>query len=221
MALILLITVSPSQKIAKITEIALTLAPLAASLNFNDPNHPKIIQQCLVKIRHCLNIITFQTSDTGSLNQFVQGVGRHIRDTHRYCKDDAAMFAIEGQGHCHTVSSVFLSFLAPFESVLGLDLYYREDDRASHQWVEVVSRPTMSGFVSDLYREETMMGGKRRQAQGGEGEEVGLLAQDWRECYGGKALYPTEKRKILSGYPVYFASFKDEWGEGVVEQGKN
>ena len=139
-------------------------------------------------------------------------MGRHIRDTRRYCKDDAAMFAIGGQGHCHTVSSVFLSFLAPFEQVLGLDLYYREDDRASHQWAEVVSRPTMRGFACDLYREETR-GGER-----GRGGEVGLLAQDLRDCYGGEGLYPTEKRKILSGYPVYFASFGDEWGEGVVEE---
>ena len=148
-------------------------------------------------------------------------MGRHVRDAHRYCKDDVGRFAIGGQGHCHTVSSVMLSFLVPFQIVLGLDLYYREDDRASHQWLEVVSRPLMRGFVCDLYRDETMKGGeeKRRRKEGREGgeEEVGLVAQDVRECYRGGAWYPTEKRKKLSGYPVYFASLEGEWGEGVVE----
>lgn len=151
---------------AKMCEIALRLAPLIKGLNFaDDPAATEETQlECVRCIRTCLDIVTFQ-----------RGLDRG-----RSCAmcDDAARFAVHGQGHCHTVSSVMCAFLYPWAPLLGLDLCYRggysfkdvnlddasildgevADKPERHQWLEVSLRPRMRRFAVDLWVQDAHMG---------------------------------------------------------------
>jgi hypothetical protein len=142
-------------------------------------------------IRGALDLITFQRGADGRV---LDGDDRY-RDRARYCLDDAAKFAVHGQGHCHTVSSVGAAFLHPWQALLGFDLAYREDAAQRHQWLEVTLRgPRMAGFVVDLYR-----------ADGYDDPAAHLVrpveeAYSLANCEDGWA--PASKPKIMSGFPV-------------------
>ena len=153
---------------AKMCEIALALAPhaaaLANALARDDFDSSEAVQlACVVAIRTALDITTFQ-----------RGGGGRARDRSRYCRDDAARFAIGGEGHCRTVSSVLAAFLLPWTQTLGFDLAYREDVRGRHQWLELTLRPRMRSFVCDPYRASPS-----RASGGGR-----LLALPVEEAYG-------------------------------------
>ena len=114
---------------AKLCEIALRLEPLVKDLNFLDianvlqeENNKNIQVQCIKAIRNSLDLISFQRDANGDLVSNPKG---RERDINRYCGDDAARFAINGQGHCHTLTSIMTAFLLPFSSILGIDLKYR------------------------------------------------------------------------------------------------
>eukprot|EP00750_Incisomonas_marina_P027507 INCI6198.1.p1 GENE.INCI6198.1~~INCI6198.1.p1 ORF type:complete len:781 (-),score=82.40 INCI6198.1:340-2682(-) len=158
---------------AKQCEIALSLWHKIVKpgyLDF-DSNEPRKLEvaQCLgvATIRGCLNITSFQRNSHGQIT----ADGQHERDRRRYCGDDIGRFAVNGQGHCHTMTSVMASFLYPWQRVLGIDLRYRGghsfsvnstkssgacvyDTPEGHQWLEFSVRPSMATFVCDLYCED-------------------------------------------------------------------
>eukprot|EP00930_Biecheleria_cincta_P002763 TRINITY_DN103762_c0_g1_i1.p1 TRINITY_DN103762_c0_g1~~TRINITY_DN103762_c0_g1_i1.p1 ORF type:complete len:1046 (-),score=148.23 TRINITY_DN103762_c0_g1_i1:98-3235(-) len=76
------------------------------------------------------------------------------RDRHRYAKDDVARMAAYGEGHCRTCSSCFAPFLWSFANLLAIDPHYCTDTGASHQWLQYETRPSMTAFVCDIYRDE-------------------------------------------------------------------
>ena len=165
---------------AKMCEIALALAPHAAALanalardDFDSSEAAQLA--CVVAIRTALDITTFQ-----------RGGGGRARDRSRYCRDDAARFAIGGEGHCRTVSSVLAAFLLPWTQALGIDLAYREDVRGRHQWLELTLRPRMRSFVCDPYRASP-------SRAGGGGR---LLALPIEEAYGFEWDFPTRTPSI-------------------------
>ena len=91
---------------AKMCEVALAIVPhaaaLANALARDDYEASEAAQlACVVEIRKALDVTTFQ-----------RGGGGRARDRSRYCRDDAAKFAIGGEGHCRTVSSVLAAFLS-------------------------------------------------------------------------------------------------------------
>jgi len=192
---------------AKMCQIACALAPLVQQLDFSgDLQTVEHIQkQCVLAVRGCLDLITFQRDAQGNLN----GPGSRTRDSSRYCKDDAARFAVHGQGHCHTVSSVMAAFLSPWCKLLGIDLKYRggytfnpnnseeeiADSPELHQWLEFTTRPSNRSFVCDLYRSDGS-GDVREQQQ--------FLALPVEFAYQ-RIMYPNGKLLTLSGYPVTLA----------------
>ena len=102
-------------------------------------------------VRNCLNMVTFQ-----------RGVDRaRISRT-----DNAGKLAVNGQGHCHGVSSIMAAFLLPFTTVLGIDLKYRgcytfhdglsgpNNAVERHQCLEVSFRPSGKSFLVDLWMAE-------------------------------------------------------------------
>lgn len=137
---------------AKMAEICLSLAPLVESLDFNSPKCEELQKEAIRQVRSCLNMVTFQG-----------GVDRR-----RVARSDSAgRLAVNGQGHCHGVSSVMAAFLLPLAPVLGIDLKYRGcftfDDLSSgpvaseterHQCLEVTLRPSGTSLVVDLWMEE-------------------------------------------------------------------
>ena len=143
---------------AKMAEICLCLASLVEELDFRDPGEkskdaePEVVQQRAIGvIRSCLNMVTFQ-----------QGVDRS-----RVARSDCAgRLAVNGQGHCHGVSSTMAAFLLPVASVLGIDLKYRgcftfgqeaagPNNRVErHQCLEVSLRPGGRTYIVDLWMAE-------------------------------------------------------------------
>jgi len=108
---------SPLAK-AKMCEIAMELDEVVGQLDFTPGASPEEAQrrervqiECIRRIVACLNITTFQ-----------RGLDRSRCSS--MC-DDIAQFAVHGQGHCHTVSSVAAAFLAPWQHLCGFDLCYR------------------------------------------------------------------------------------------------
>lgn len=188
---------------AKICEMALALRSVAESLDFDASLEECERLQCeaVAAIRGCLDLNTFQRDDQ---NRLVAN-GERFRDRDRYCGDDAARFAVHGQGHCHTVSSVMAAFLSVWQKALGIDLKYRggfafSDDTAEvsdspehHQWLEFMTRPSCSMFTCDLYRED------------GPGGTRSLLHQPIEQTYQ-KSLYPHGQLPVLSGFPVTISS---------------
>uniref|UniRef100_A0A0G4G145 Kinesin motor domain-containing protein n=1 Tax=Chromera velia CCMP2878 TaxID=1169474 RepID=A0A0G4G145_9ALVE len=179
---------------AKMCEIAMALGPLVENLDFSEGEKTVEIQlECVRTIRKCLELTTFQQDDGG-----------RSRDTTRYCKDDAALFASYGQGHCHTVSSVTCSFLLPWSRLLGIDVKYRggwtfygdggspvEDVPERHQWIEFTLRPSNQSFVCDLYADDSP-----RCLRDGK-----MLTMPMSEAYA-QEMYPNGKLLVLSGANV-------------------
>ena len=122
----------------KLAEICLNLAPLVEKLDFCEKETCEELQkEAIRKIRGCLNMVTFQ-----------KGVDRkRIART-----DNAGKLAVNGQGHCHGVSSTMAAFLLPLAPLLGIDLKYRgcftfHDGQSGpnnaverHQCLEVIDR---------------------------------------------------------------------------------
>eukprot|EP00040_Diaphanoeca_grandis_P014186 m.71809 g.71809 ORF g.71809 m.71809 type:complete len:1100 (-) comp24394_c0_seq3:172-3471(-) len=154
---------------AKLTEIAIALAPIVEELDFDgDQATCQGLQiKAIHTVRRCLDILTFQRDNDGNVNGG-RGVESRSRNRSRYCGDNAARFALFGQGHCHTVASIMYAFLHPFSRPLGLDIRYRggesfdavhrhtavSDSPESHQWLEVTLRPSCCTVSVDLYRED-------------------------------------------------------------------
>ena len=183
---------SPLTK-AKMCEVALALASTAESLDFDaDPATITSLQlQAVRAVRSCLCINTFQG---------VGGADR-ARDRQRYCGDDAARFAVYGQGHCHTVSSVMFAFLQPFSAALGIDVRYRGGQSftpgqlvanapETHQWLELTARPSGSLFTCDLYMEDGPLGGCGK-----------YITEPIAEAYSTR-LYPHARLLVFSGQQV-------------------
>lgn len=153
----------------KLTEIALLLSPLVATLN---------LQACLAEIhatgsaagpvnaaflatqRKCMEVVR------GRMNLI-----HHVqmgKDPNRFCVPECGKLATFGQWHCHGMASVFASLLLPFCELLCLDVRYRDgfyltDGRdgkgegwdgtprpiADHTWLEVTFFPSAASFVAD------------------------------------------------------------------------
>lgn len=113
---------------AKMCEIALRLDSIAAELDFDAPTDQTLALQtrAVRKIRDCINMNTFQRDADGALHSEENG---RSRDRRRYCGEDIGKFAVNGQGHCYTVSSVCAAFLGPWGAALGLTSSIEE---ASH-----------------------------------------------------------------------------------------
>jgi len=152
---------------AVMASVALAVAPFAEQLDFDAPAEEcEQVQLAAVRaVRSALDITTFQRNAQNELNGGVGVHSRH-RDRARYCGDDAARFAVHGQGHCHTVSSVMAAFLSPLCAGLGIDLRYRggqshiaeaasgatvANSPESHQWLEFTLRPSGRTYTCDLY----------------------------------------------------------------------
>ena len=120
------------------------------------------------------------------------GGGDRGRERGRYAQDDVVRMAEHGEGHCRSCSSALAPFLWAFCELLGLDLLYREDGGATHQWLEFHCRPSMRAFCCDVYHDE----GARVEGVGGGG---GLLAQDVREAYEHGGMWPAPTPCCLSG----------------------
>eukprot|EP00854_Cymbomonas_tetramitiformis_P010583 gene10583-12519_t len=127
---------------AKFCEMALALRSVAESLDFDaSPEECERLQcEAVAAIRGCLDLNTFQRDDR---NRLVAN-GERFRDRDRYCGDDAARFAVHGQGHCHTVSSVMAVFLSAWQKALGIDLKYRggfafSDESAEYTVMDVLA----------------------------------------------------------------------------------
>ena len=201
---------SPTAR-AKMCEIALKLAPLVSQMDFNSDGSSceDTQRQCVRVIRGCLDLITFQRNEKGELNQ----AGDRTRDCSRYCKDSAALFAVNGQGHCHTVSSVMAAFLYPWCRVLGIDLKYRGgcsfysskatgpvyDSPESHQWLEFSTRPSCNSFVCDLYVSD----GCARKA-----DQQELLNLPITSAYQ-DVMYPNGRLLVLCGHAITTHDLED------------
>jgi len=160
---------------AKLWEIAFALEPVVRELDFTAEACAETQRRAVRTVRGCLDLTTFQR---GSGDELVEG---HTRNRERYCGDDAASFAVHGQGHCHTVSSVMAAFFLPFTAALGIDLRYRggqsigmaatdpvADAPETHQWLEFTCRPSPhyheallpTTYICDLYADDTLRSGK-------------------------------------------------------------
>jgi len=199
---------------AKMCEIALTLVPLVRKMDFDgELNTLEDVQRhCVVAIRGCLDLITFQRGENGVLKE-----GR-TRDRQRYCGDNATQFALHGQGHCHTVSSVMGAFLYPWQDVLQIDLQFRggwhfgeklrndavQDSPEHHQWLEFSCRPTMGAFVCDIYKQD---------GQEGDGKNPKFINWPRNEAYRDD-LYCNGKLLVFSESPVSIlpVNWDSEWG---------
>jgi len=153
--------------------------------------------ECVRAVRRCLDIATFQRRG-----------GERRREWGRYCKDDAAKFAVRGEGHCHTVSSTMAAFLYPWSALLGLDLMYREDPGGHHQWLEFALRPAMRCFACDLYRDDTpTTADGRRRRDGTKLAEPIADAYAWGED--SSAGHPATRPKRLTDRPIRVAPLQD------------
>ena len=136
----------------KLVEICLSLAPLVEKLDFTEKGRCEELQKEMIRtVRSCLNMVTFQ-----------RGVDR----TRISRTDNAGKLAVNGQGHCHGVSSTMAAFLLPFTTVLGIDLKYRgcytfhdglsgpNNAVERHQCLEVSLRPSGKSFLVDLWMAE-------------------------------------------------------------------
>eukprot|EP00092_Neocalanus_flemingeri_P015280 GFUD01016516.1.p1 GENE.GFUD01016516.1~~GFUD01016516.1.p1 ORF type:complete len:264 (+),score=59.42 GFUD01016516.1:79-792(+) len=136
---------------AKMVEICLCLAPLVDKLDFRETDCLEMQKEAIRRIRSCLNIVTFQI-----------GVDRS-----RLARSDCVgRLAVNGQGHCHGVSSTMAAFLLPVAPLLGIDLKYRgcftfgsdnvgkANNVERHQCLEVSLRPAGKSFVVDLWLAE-------------------------------------------------------------------
>jgi len=185
---------------AKMCHIALELRALIDDGN-NMWKSDSLQCACVRRIRKCLNIITFQRGEDGSLN-----AGReHSRNFKRYCGNAAELFAVYGQGHCHTVSSVMAAFLYPWQDLLGIDLRYRggfcftskfdgvvQEAPENHQWLEFTTRPSMNMYTTDLYRSDGASSKDMRE----------LLLTTPAESVYTDGLYPHGKLMVLTGKQV-------------------
>eukprot|EP00656_Telonema_subtile_P039223 TRINITY_DN44354_c0_g1_i2.p1 TRINITY_DN44354_c0_g1~~TRINITY_DN44354_c0_g1_i2.p1 ORF type:complete len:1035 (-),score=223.64 TRINITY_DN44354_c0_g1_i2:89-3193(-) len=130
---------------AKLYQIALTIAPLVATLDFEDKHNCLPVQQaCVRAIRGCLDMVSFKK-------------WRGVIPSRTGRTDNVAKLAIHGQGQCHGVSSTMAAFLYPFTQVLGIELKYRggftfydaepgvsvSNVVERHQWLELTYRPSM------------------------------------------------------------------------------
>jgi len=142
---------------------AVTFAKHGVSGTQGTPKLRALRLRCIVAIRACLDLDTFQrrkgsgSSKSGAAAADNEPRSVRGRDRRRYCKDDAGQFMCFGEGHCHTVSSVMAAALLPFTEVLSVDLRYREDQGGHHQWLEftLLGPANPETFVCDLYREHT------------------------------------------------------------------
>ena len=163
---------------AKVIEIGFQLSKLISKLNFLSPDCVETQRAALVKLRSCLNLITFQSgvdrsrvsrSDCAGRLAIYGQVGAGTINSQYYDKPcpTSRVFIINPQGHCHGVSSTMASFLLPYSPLLGLDLKYRgvytfengEERKANnsverHQCLEVTARPSCQSFIVDLWNAE-------------------------------------------------------------------
>ncbi len=147
--------------------------------------------ECVRTVRRCLDITTFQRSEGG-----------RDRDRARYCRDDAAKFAVRGEGHCHTVSSTMAAFLYPWSAILGVDLMYREDPGGHHQWLEFSVRPSMCSFTCDLYRDDSPKNNRDERK----------LAEPVADTYfwdGSGSGHPAQQPKRLGDRPIRAAPLEE------------
>jgi hypothetical protein len=184
---------------AKMCEIALALGPIAAQLDFDaEAAAIEALQlQAIRTVRGALDLTTFQRDPAG----VAQIDAARSRDRTRYCGDNAARFAVRGQGHCHTVSSVMFAFLRPFAGPLGLDVKYRggftfyktevvtkvANAPEMHQWLEISTRPSGTSYTCDLYAEDGPTGGR--------GYYLAAKVEETYEDY----MYPNGIVKLFSG----------------------
>jgi hypothetical protein len=106
---------APPHARAKLAEVALALAPIAARIDFaaGGAAAEAAPVEALRAVRGCPDMKSFQRG----LDR-----GREARSL------DCARLATGGQGHCHTLSCVVAAFLAPFQDALGVDVCYRGSD---------------------------------------------------------------------------------------------
>eukprot|EP00298_Acanthocystis_sp_HF-20_P017318 c21722_g2_i2.p1 GENE.c21722_g2_i2~~c21722_g2_i2.p1 ORF type:complete len:377 (-),score=100.92 c21722_g2_i2:125-1255(-) len=203
---------SPLMK-AKMCEIAFSLSKIISKIDFQSEDLLEIERlqcKCVSVIRSHLNLITFQNY----ISENEQG-----RDRSRYCKDDISRFAIYGQGHCHTVSSIMTAFLSPWEKFLGIEVKYRRgitlrgiqsnceynnqagtisNDVETHQWLEFTTRPTMRTFVCDLFRDDGVRVYQEKTGKKIYDNWIHFPAEVAYQTY----LYPNGKIEKFSGYSV-------------------
>ena len=98
---------------AKLIEMALKLAPLVRTLDFNAPD-------CFQKQLEAIKIIR------GCLDFIANNVGTEkIMHADRATTGNVGKLSLHGQGNCHGCSSVIGSYLYHFAPLLGLDVKYR------------------------------------------------------------------------------------------------
>jgi len=149
---------------AKMLEISHAISDLIEKMDFSKSEDCQIFQkQCILKIRKCLNLISFY-----------KGVDRE-----RHGRTDCiGKLAIKGQAQCHGLSSTIASYILPFSEILGIEVLYRggfsfinflkEDNLKEaknlnievsnkiekHQWLQVNFRPSMNAFLLDFWYQE-------------------------------------------------------------------
>ena len=134
---------------AKLVEICLKLAPLAARMDFKRPRECASLQKEVIsKLHSCLNIVSFQA-----------GVDRS-RVARSKCVGE---LAVRGQSNCSGLAGTLAAFLLPLAPILGIDLRYRACLRSEasggehgerHQCLEVTLRPTGETLVVDPWMAE-------------------------------------------------------------------
>ena len=135
---------------AKLVEICFNLSAFVTELDFSSDCQEQQ-QEAVRMVRSCLNLTTFQ-----------RGVDRS-----RLARTDCVgKLAVNGQGHCHGVSSTMAAFLLPLCPLLGLDLKYRScytfqpgmatvnNTVDRHHCLELSLRPSGRSGVCDLWMEE-------------------------------------------------------------------
>ena len=197
---------------AVMASVAVAVAPFAEQLDFDAPAEEceQVQLAAVCAVRSALDITTFQRNAQNELNGGVGVHSRH-RDRARYCGDDAARFAVHGQGHCHTVSSVMAAFLSPLCSALGIDLRYRggqsliaeatpgasvANSPELHQWLEFTLRPSCRTYTCDLYA-----------ADGTSNDDCETLLAMPIEIAYASHLYPNGALNRFSGHPVTTAAY--------------
>mmetsp|Transcript_6615 Transcript_6615/g.11678 ORF Transcript_6615/g.11678 Transcript_6615/m.11678 type:complete len:110 (+) Transcript_6615:68-397(+) len=97
-------------------------------------------------------------------------------------------------------------FLYPWGEQLGFDTQYREDTGGHHQWLDVVLRPSMTGFVIDLYRADGY-------AKTHDGPPNHMLVTPAAVAYAGRNVdtseYPCRQPRQLSARPVVVAVLEE------------
>lgn len=102
-----------SEKV-KLMEMAYKLAPIAAKLDFTQPEEAfKLQVKAIHVIRDCLDFIANNVGD------------EKIMHKDRPTTGTVGKISLHGQGSCHGCSSVVGSYLYHFSSLLGLDVKYR------------------------------------------------------------------------------------------------